>query len=163
MKINSVHLVTMFQMESKNKIKLFFFFSFPLSDNINRKIYQKENLPNSQSCFSRSSIFYIILSSFSIYLSIYLSVSLSVWLSIYLSIYVSIYLSIYPSIHPFTHAPIFKVLFDYTKHKRLLSTFHCCGGLSANLYIHWLKTQAIVYELLYFDMLNTPTKGFGNC
>ena len=32
----------------------------------------------------------------------------------------------------------------------LLSTFNCCG-LSANLYIPWLKTQAMVYELVYFD------------
>ena len=33
----------------------------------------------------------------------------------------------------------------------LLDTFNCCG-LSANFYIHWLNTQAIVYELLYFDV-----------
>ena len=39
----------------------------------------------------------------------------------------------------------------------LLSTFNCCG-LSANLYIHWLKTQAIVYELLYFDLFEGADK-----
>ena len=39
----------------------------------------------------------------------------------------------------------------------LLSTFNCCG-LSANLYIHWLKTQAIVYELLYFDVFEGADK-----
>ena len=39
----------------------------------------------------------------------------------------------------------------------LLSTFNCCG-LLANLYIHWLKTKAIVYELLYFDMFQGADK-----
>ena len=39
----------------------------------------------------------------------------------------------------------------------LLSTFNCCG-LSANLFIHWLKTQAIVYKLLYFDVFEGADK-----
>ena len=91
MKINSVRLVTMCQMESKKKKKKqqqqkLFLFSFPLSDNINRKIYQSIQKPAA-----------------------------------------------------------------------LLSRFNCCG-LSANLYIHWLKTQAIVYELLYFDVFEGADK-----
>ena len=80
--------------KKQRKSCFFFLFSFPLSDNINRKIYQ--------------------------------------------------------SIHPKTSGA-----------SKFLSTFNCCG-LSANLYIHWLKTQAIVYELLYFDVfLKAPTKGYG--
>ena len=60
-------------------------------------------------------------------------------------------------IHPSTHAPIFKALFEYQTQATLLSTFNCCG-LSANLYIHWLKTPAIVYELLYFNMFEGADK-----
>ena len=55
----------------------------------------------------------------------------------------SVYLSIYPPTHPSSK--------HWKKAAALLSTFNCCG-LSANLYIHRLKTQAIVYELLYFDV-----------
>ena len=72
--------------------------------------------------------------------------NLLIGLTFYLenSLFYSIYLSIYPS----THAPIFKALFEYQKQAALLSTFNCCG--ISVLYIHWLKTQAIVYELLLF-------------
>ena len=80
------------EIKKKKKKKCFFFFcfffSFPLSDNTNRKIYQ--------------------------------------------------------SIHP-------------KKQAALLRTLNCCG-LSANLYRHWLKTQATVYELLYFDVFEGADK-----
>ena len=128
---------------------------------------------NSQSCFFRSSIiiifflfyFVIIFSlsvcpSSSVCLSVCLSACLPACLSIYLSIYLSICISIHPSFHPSTHTPILKALFEYQKPAALLSTFNCCG-LSANLYIHWLKTQAIVYELLYFDEFEGSDKWVG--
>ena len=40
---------------------------------------------------------------------------------------------------------------------RYIQLFNWCG-LSANLYIHWLKTHAIVYELLYFDVFKRADK-----
>ena len=44
-----------------------------------------------------------------------------------------------------------------TRQRKPVDTFNCCG-LSANLYIHWLKTQAMVYELLYFDVFEGADK-----
>ena len=98
--------------------------------------------------FTKQSKF--LFSKFIFFLSSF-SVCLSVCLSVYLSI------SIHPSIHPSTHAPIFKELFEYQTQAVFLSIFNCCG-LSTNLYIHWLKTQAIVYELLYFDVFEGADK-----
>ena len=67
MKINSVHLVTMCQMESKKKKKKKKK-KFSLSDNINRKIAFLE---------VQLLLLFLLLSSFSVYLSIYLSIYLS--------------------------------------------------------------------------------------
>ena len=72
------------------------------------------------------------------------------------SFFQSIYLSII-SICSSTHPSIFKALFVYQKPATLLSTFNRCG-LSANLNIHWLKTQAIVYEFLYLDVFEGADK-----
>ena len=127
MKINSVHLVTMCQMESKKPQ--------------NKSVF-------SASPFQTISIGKLLFSKFSNYY--YLFLSSSIYLSVYSSIHPSIiHPSIFPSIHPSTHAPIFKALFEYQKPAALLSVFNCCR-LLANLYIHWLKIQAIVYELLLF-------------
>ena len=56
------------------------------------------------------------------------------------------------SIHPPTH-PSSKYCLNTKRKTALLCTFNCCG-LSAN----WLKTQAIFYELLYFDMFEGADK-----
>ena len=46
---------------------------------------------------------------------------------------------------------------ETTRQRKPEETFNCCG-LSANLYIHWLKTQAMVYEFLYFDVFEGADK-----
>ena len=94
MEINSVHLVTMCQIERKKKL---FFSFFPF------QTISIGNLPNSQSCFSRSSIIIIYCFLFVIFFSLVsvcqsVCVGLSVCLSIYLSIYLAVYVSIHPSI-----------------------------------------------------------------
>ena len=66
----------------------------------------------------------------------------------------SICLSIYLFIHLRTHL---QSIVWIPKPAALLSTFNYFG-LSANLYIHWLKTRAIVYELLYFAVFEGADK-----
>ena len=44
-----------------------------------------------------------------------------------------------------------------TRQRKPEETFNFCG-LSANLYIHWLRTQAMIYELLYFDKFEGADK-----
>ena len=153
----------------KTKQKQNFFSPSPFHTHFNRKIYQTAKVAFLE-VHSFFTVFCHLFQSacLSVYLSSYLSIYLSIfYLFIYLSIYLSIDRSICrsidrfdPSIHPCTHLQ--SIVWLYQTQAALLSTFNCCG-LLANLYIHWLKTRAVVYELLYFEVLKAPTKEFGSC
>ena len=134
MKINSVHLVTISQMESKKTTKKNKLFSPSPFQTITIGKFTKQP----KLLFSKFNFFVIF----------------SDYLSVCLSVYLSIYLSVYLSIHPSTPAPIFKALFEYLVYNQRRFLEHL-------IFADYRRT--CIYTVLRLRASLFWRVGFGNC